>query len=78
MVKTGHDHSSMIRNLRFDIFTSNTSKDWAVCVQKMIELRQYIDDVLRVELESEGEDSHLYMTIVPQIKRGEKQLEEQC
>ena len=79
MVQSGHDHSKKVENLRMDIFTSNTSKDWPVCVQKMIELKQYIEDVLKVDLAFEkDETSHLYQTISRQIKRGESMLNEQC
>jgi len=51
-----------MQDLKYDIFSSNTSKDWPVCVQKMIELKQFIDDVLRVELENMEESDLSYVT----------------
>ena len=76
MIKEWHRQNKLIQTLKKEIFKSRDAKDWPLCVQKMIEMKQFIDDELRPQHEDMEEDDEKYKTIQSLIKQGEERLDQ--
>ena len=75
MIKEWHRQNKLIQTLKKEIFKSRDAKDWPLCVQKMIEMKQFVDDELRPQHEDMEEDDEKYKTIQSLIKQGEERLD---
>ena len=78
LLKDRQNHHFKIQELKLKIFSSNTSKNWSVCVEKMIELYQLLEDVLKPEFKLMDPNDHSYNAHHWLITEGEKKIHEQC